>query len=52
MSEQAIETASRKTPLQRLAEPHDVAQAVLFLASPESSFVSGANLPVTVGLLF
>ncbi len=33
-------------PIKRIARPREVAQAVLFLASPESSFVSGAELLV------
>ncbi|MEK7270017.1 MAG: SDR family oxidoreductase [Planctomycetota bacterium] len=37
-------------PLGRLGEPEDVAAAVLFLASPEASFVTGSDLVVDGGL--
>lgn len=37
-------------PLGRLGLPDDVAHAVLFLASDESSFVTGVDLPVDGGL--
>jgi NAD(P)-dependent dehydrogenase (short-subunit alcohol dehydrogenase family) len=36
-------------PLQRLATPEEVADAVLFMASPESSYITGAVLPVDGG---
>ena len=38
-------------PIGRLGEPSEVASAILFLASDESSFVTGAVLPVDGGYL-
>jgi NAD(P)-dependent dehydrogenase (short-subunit alcohol dehydrogenase family) len=40
-----------KIPLRRLGVPEDVAYAVCFLASDESSFITGATLDVNGGLL-
>jgi len=38
-----------KIPLKRLAKPEDVANVILFLASEESSFMSGASVAVDGG---
>ena len=39
------------TPLKRLAEPHEVAAAVLFLASPAAAMITGHVLAVDGGYL-
>lgn len=36
-------------PLKRFAQPHDVAHAALYLASPGASYVTGVSLPVDGG---
>jgi NAD(P)-dependent dehydrogenase (short-subunit alcohol dehydrogenase family) len=45
-----FEEARRWYPLQRVADPMDVANAVGFLASPQANGISGVCLPVDCGL--
>jgi NAD(P)-dependent dehydrogenase (short-subunit alcohol dehydrogenase family) len=46
---EAVEGFGDDTPLGRPGQPIEVAAAYVFLASPEASYVSGANLGVTGG---
>ena len=48
--ERLREGLSRASPMGRLGRPHEVAQAILFLASDESAFVTGAEIMVDGGL--
>ncbi len=51
MPEKVLEGMRGRTPLGRLGEPLDIANAYLFLASDEASFVSGAVLRVDGGIV-
>lgn len=41
----------RRTPAGRIGQPHEVAAAALFLASPQASYINGVTLPVDGGFL-
>ena len=43
--------ALKRTPIGRIGEPQDIANGVLYLASDESSFVTGAELVIDGGFL-
>ena len=45
-----MEKLARQIPLKRVGEPNDIANAVLYLASDESRFVTGAELKVDGGI--
>ena len=46
-----VEVVKKGHPMGRLGEPEEVANAILFLASDEASFITGAILPVDGGYL-
>lgn len=47
--EKAKQKISQMHPLGRFAQPEEIAQAILFLASEDASFITGAVLPVDGG---
>jgi NAD(P)-dependent dehydrogenase (short-subunit alcohol dehydrogenase family) len=49
MTPEQVEASYKIYPMPRLCEPHDVANAVLFLASDEAGFVNGTTLMVEGG---
>lgn len=50
--EKVINGIKERTPLQRLGEPIDIANAYLFLSCDESAFVSGITLSVDGGMVW
>ncbi|WP_456441685.1 3-oxoacyl-[acyl-carrier-protein] reductase [Caldithrix abyssi] len=46
-----LENIKEKTPLKRLGQPEDIANAYCFLASDEADFINGAVLSVDGGLI-
>jgi len=49
LEERIINWTVRETPMKRWAKPEEIAQAALYLASDESSFVTGAALVIDGG---
>jgi 3-oxoacyl-[acyl-carrier protein] reductase len=50
LNEQQREAILGRIPLARLGRAEDVAAAVVFLASPEAGYITGATLPVNGGM--
>lgn len=48
--EKAAQVWAAKHPLNRIASPQEIARVVLFLASADSSFITGAAIPVDGGI--
>ena len=48
----AREIVAGRTPLRRLGTPEEVTEVVVFLLGKGGAFISGANIPVTGGILF
>jgi 3-oxoacyl-[acyl-carrier protein] reductase len=51
MPEKILDGMKSRTPLGRLGDPRDIANAYLFLASDEASFISGETLRVDGGIV-
>jgi 3alpha(or 20beta)-hydroxysteroid dehydrogenase len=49
-SEHMMEVLLRTTPMRRMGEPGEIAEAALYLASPAAAFVTGADLVVDGGM--
>ena len=49
-TEEGLAALGRANPTGRLAEPDDIANAVLYLASEESKFMTGAELKLDGGI--
>jgi 3-oxoacyl-[acyl-carrier protein] reductase len=51
MPEQVLKMMVSRIPLRRMGNPEDVANAFLFLASEEASYISGTTLSVDGGMV-
>ena len=47
--DEVYSSMAAQVPMQRIAEPQEVARAIAFLASNEADYINGVNLPVDGG---
>jgi len=47
---EVFEDIRSRVPMQRMGAPHELAEAIYFLASPAASFITGVTLPVDGGI--
>lgn len=50
MTESRIRTVEERVPLKRHGKAEETACTVLFLASPEASYITGQTIPVDGGM--
>ena len=48
-TDEIFQAMAMQVPMQRIAEPEEVAKAIAFLASNEADYINGVNLPVDGG---
>lgn len=48
-AEEILENMAKQSPMKRIANPQEVANAAAFLASPAASYINGINVPVDGG---
>lgn len=51
LSQETMDILKDETPLCRIGTPEDAAEAILFLASPKASFITGETLSVNGGIV-
>jgi 3-oxoacyl-[acyl-carrier protein] reductase len=44
-----LDEMAKESPMKRIADPREIAEAIAFLASPRASYINGINVPVDGG---
>lgn len=47
--QEILENMAKQSPMKRIAQPEEIADAIAFLASPAASYINGINVPVDGG---